>query len=300
MDSIDTGRRKAVGALACVLAFAAGATLPMNTLAHAGSRNWPLWAIRRGSKTIYLTAETPPQPASWHDTRIEQLLTRCPALWTETNNVYKQDQSELIHRYGMDPGHPLDSRLNAHDKARLAKAAAYCGLKMDDLEPCRPWLVGSILEEKFYQAVGWKGKSARDVLVDQATHAGIPRHSEFKTKDDVFAWFGAFTPLQDIQYLRYTLDEVLAPSPFYAGIFRNWAADHSEPATAEVKRYSRAYPELAHKLTLERNLGWLSRFDEMFASSEGTPLVVVGLYHMVGPTGIPALARRKGLAVEAL
>lgn len=300
MDSIDTGRRKAMGTLAGALALAASTALPIKARAHAGPRGWPLWAIRRGSRTIYLTAETPPQPTDWHDARIERLLTHCPAIWTETNNVYKRSQNELIHRYGMDPKRPLDSWLDAHDKVRLAKAAAYCGLKMDDLEPCRPWLVGSILEEKFYQAVGWKGKSARDVLVDQATHASIPWHSEFKTKDDVFAWFGAFTTLQDIQYLRYTLDEVLAPSSFYAGIFRDWAAGHSEPATVEVKRYNRAYPELAHKLTLERNLGWLSRFDEMFASSGGTPLVVVGLYHMVGPTGILALAKRKGLAVEAL
>lgn len=289
-----------MGALVGALAFAASATLPIKASAHAGLRGWPLWAIRRGGKTIYLTAETPPQPANWHDVRIERLLTHCSAIWTETNNVYKRSQSELIHRHGMDPRHPLDSWLDAHDKVRLAKAAAYCGLKMSDLEPYRPWLVGSIIEDRFYRVVGWKGKSARDVLADQAAHTGIPRHSEFKTKDDVFAWFGAFTPLQDIQYLRYMLDEVLAPPASYAGIFRDWAAGRLEPATAEVNRYSHAYPELAHKLTFERNSGWLSRFDEMLASPGDAPLVVVGLYHMVGPAGILALAKRKGLAVESL
>ena len=288
-----------MGMLAGALAFAAGATLPAKILAHPAPRGWPLWAIRRNDRTIYLTAETPPQSADWHDVRIEQLLTHCSDIWTETNNVYRQNQNELVRRYGVDPRHPLDSWLDAHDRARLAKATAYCGLKPDDLAQYRPWLAGSILEDQFYQANGWKGKSAREVLVDRAAHGGIPRHSEFKAKDDVFAWFGAFTPLQDTQYLRYMLDEVLAGPVHDAGIFEDWAAGRPGAAAAEVQRYSRAYPELAHKLTFERNQGWLARFEEMFASGS-TPLVVVGLYHMVGPTGIPALARRKGLVVESL
>lgn len=288
-----------MGTLAGALAFAAGGVLPIKALARTEPRGWPLWAIRRGDRTIYLTAETPPRPADWHDVRIEQLLTHCSDIWTETNNVYKQNQNELIRRYGVDPRRPLDSWLDAHDKARLAKAAAYCGLKPDDLAPYRPWLAGSILEDQFYQATGWKGKSARDVLVDRAAHAGIPSHSEFQAKDDVFAWFGAFTPLQDIQYLRYMLDEVLAGPAHDAAIFENWAAGRPGAAAAEVRRYSHDYPELARRLTFERNQGWLTRFEDMFASG-GTPLVVVGLYHMVGPTGIPALARHKGLAVEPI
>lgn len=299
MDNMDTCRRKAIGTLVGAFALAAGTTLPIKALARTEPRGWPLWAIRQGAKTIYLTAETPPQPTDWHDTRIEQLLKHCSAIWTETNSVYKQNQNELVRRYGIDPKHPLESWLNSHDKARLAKAATYCGLKPGDLAPYRPWLAGSILEDQFYQASGWKGKSARDVLADRAAHAGIPWHSEFETKDDVFAWFGDFTPVQDIQYLRYMLDEILAGPRSNARTFKDWAAGSFEAAAAEVMRYSHAYPELARKLTFERSQGWLARFEEMFASG-GTPMVVVGLYHMVGPTGIPALARRKGLVVESL
>lgn len=299
MDSIDTGRRKTLGLLAGAFAFAAGRLPPAAARTRTGSRGWPLWAIRKGGKTIYLTAETPPQSADWQDARIERLLTRCSVLWTETNNVYKQRQNDLLSRYGVDPKRPLDSWLGAHDEARLAKAAAFCGLKLGDLAQCRPWLAGSILEDQFYQAAGWKGKSAREVLADRATHAGIPWRSEFKTKDEVFAWFGAFTPTQDVQFLRYVLDEVLAEPMPNASIFMDWAAGRFGAAAAEVRRYSHTYPELARKLTAERNQGWLPRFDEMFASG-GTPLVVVGLYHAVGSAGILALARGNGLVVELL
>ncbi|MEO7066613.1 MAG: TraB/GumN family protein [Rhodanobacter sp.] len=299
MDSIDIGRRKALGMLAATVAFAASAAIPNKVLADTKSRNWPLWSIRQGGKTIYLTGETPPRPTSWHDDRIEGLLTQCSSFWTETNNVYKQPQGELINRYGIDPKRPLDSWLNAHDKARLAEAAQYCGVQLDDLAPYKPWLAAGFLQPKFYETAGWKGKSAPEVLSDRATHAGIPWHSEFKTKDDVLAWFGAFTPLQNVQFLRYVIDEILAGPAADARTFEDWAAGRREAATAEVNQMSRLYPELAQRIASTRNQEWLPRFEKMFAS-EGPSLVVVGLYHMVGPFGILALVKGKGLVVESI
>jgi uncharacterized protein YbaP (TraB family) len=285
--------------LAATFTFAASATIPINVLADAGPRKWPLWAIRQGEKTIYLTGETPPQSTDWHDDRIERLLLRCSSMWTETNDIFKQDQGELVNRYGIDPKRPLDSWLDASDKARLVKAAAYCEVDLLDLAPYKPWLVGSLLQEKFYQVAGWKGKSARQILADRAMHMDIPTRSEFAVKDDVLAWFGALTPLQSVQFLRYALDEILAGPAADTSIFKDWAAGRLRAATAEVEGYSRIYPELAQRLTLNRNDEWLPRFEAMF-SSPGTPLVVVGLYHVVGPSGILALARRRGYVVEPL
>ena len=98
MESIDIGRRKAMGTLAATAVLAAGATIPIKALADVGPQDWPLWAIRKGGKTIYLTGETKPRPTDWHDDRIERLLTQCSSLWTETNQVYKQPQGELMNR----------------------------------------------------------------------------------------------------------------------------------------------------------------------------------------------------------
>ncbi|KRE88677.1 hypothetical protein ASG87_08850 [Frateuria sp. Soil773] len=299
MDTIDTRRRKVVGMLATALVAGSGGLAPLKSLAQPATHGWPLWSLQRGGRNLYLTAETPPQPADWRDSRIERLLSHCSALWTETNNVYKQPQGALIQRYGIDPRRPLDDWLDARDKARLAEAARYCKTSPGDLAPYRPWLVGSLLQEQYYRGVGWKGKSAREVLAGQAARAGMPWHCEFETKDEVLAWFGALTPLQDVQFLRYALDEVLAGPAADARIFKAWAAGQRELATAEVARYNRAYPELAQRLTFARNQAWLSRFEHML-DAKGAPLVVVGLYHMVGPSGILASASRQGWTVDAI
>lgn len=301
MDRTDVGRRKTLGLLAATFTLAASGAIPIKALAKASPRNWPLWAIRRDGKTIYFTGETPPQAAEWHDDRIEGLLGHCSALWTETNDIFKQGQGELIDRYGLDPQRPLDSWLNADDKARLVKAAAYCEMDLHDLAPYKPWLVGALLQEKFYQIAGWKGKSASRVLTNRATQLDIPKRSEFAVKDDVIAWFGAMTSLQGTQFLRYALDEILAGPRIDARIFSGWAAGRLEAATAEVRAQGLRYPELTQRLTWNRSQDWLSRFEEMVSSDTAPPLVLVGLDHVVGPAGVLALAnKRQGFAVELI
>ena len=297
METFDVRRRRFVGILAGAVAAGAIGVQPLAAQATAPAHRWPLWSIRRSGRTLYLTAETPPRPADWRDARIEPLLARCSSIWTETNNVYAEPQGTLIERYGMDAARPLDTWLDTHDKARLARAASYCKVNLDELAPYKPWIVGASLQESFYRAAGWTGKSAREVLTASAVQTGKPWHCEFEKKDDVMAWFGAMTPLQDTQFLRYILDEVLAGPAADDRIFRAWAAGDRGPAEDEVARCRRAYPELAERLTLARNRAWLPRFEKML-EAPGSPLVVVGLYHMVGPSGILALARQHGWTVE--
>ncbi len=299
MDIVNVRRRKFVCMLAGSTALGIGGLNPLASLAKPIAHRWPLWSIRRGGRSIYLTAETPPQAADWHDARIERLLPDCSSIWTETNNVYRKPQAALIQRYGMDAKRPLDTWLDARDKVRLARAAADCKVNANELAPYEPWIVGSLLQESFYRVSGWSGKSAREVLTAHAAHAGLSLYCEFKAKDDVFAWFGAMTPLQNTQFLRYALDEILAGPEADARIFTAWRAGRRGPAEAEVRRYERAYPALAERLTLARNRAWLPRLESML-DTPGTPLVVVGLYHMVGASGLLALARQKGWTIEAI
>ncbi|RDS82837.1 hypothetical protein DWU98_06750 [Dyella monticola] len=82
-------------------------------------------------------------------------------------------------------------------------------------------------------------------------------------------------------------------------MYVDWAAGNQAPASTEVERYSRDYPELAEELTFRRNKAWLPRFETMLAS-KSTSIVIVGLFHMVGPRGILSLCKKEGLSVERL
>src|SRR6266849_5140886 len=120
------------------------------------------------------------------------------------------DLNDQVTRNGIDNATPLMARLGADDRALLKKAAAHCKVPMASLTNFRPWLAGATLEDAFYQAMGLSGLAPDKVLSAKAQAAGVPLFSEFAVKNDVVMWFGTMSPEQDLQFLRYILDEVLA------------------------------------------------------------------------------------------
>lgn len=294
----DPRRRAFVKALAAAASVGAlGVHAGMAPTASLPTSGWPVWLLQSGGSKIYLMGETPPRATDWHDAHIEQLFGTCASLWTETNQVYREPQDSLMHRFAMDSKRPLSRWLSAEDQERLRAAAAYCKLDPRDLEPYRPWCAASLLQDTYYTVSGAKGASADHVLRTQASRSRRPTFSEFPVKDDVFAWFARMTPAQEVQFLRYTLDEILVGPRAGALIYDDWAAGKIERATAEVARFSSAYPDLAPILTSQRNQRWLPRFKSMFGSA-GIPMVVVGLYHMVGPEGLLAMIQRQGVSIS--
>lgn len=177
------------------------------------------------------------------------------------------------------------------------EALAVTGLSLNDLAGARPWLIGATLEDAGYRAYGLTGKSANSVLSEQAAVAGIPVTSEFPVKDDVFAWFGAMTPVEETQFLCFCIDGVLIGRSGMEAISQGWLSGNSKPATSVVSNERRDYPRLYSKLTAGRNSAWTPRFEEMLRDPTPT-LVVVGLYHLVGPDSLLAKLHRIGFIVS--
>ncbi|SFW71915.1 Uncharacterized conserved protein YbaP, TraB family [Luteibacter sp. UNCMF366Tsu5.1] len=299
-DTIHRGRRAAVGMLAGAAMGAALCVRSRGAVEEIRDRpQWPIWSLTLNSRRLYLMGETPPRPNDWHDARIEKLLTGCGALWTETNNTYRTPQKALIERFAMSPSRPMSEWLSRDDRERLRAAAMYCQIKTVDLEPYRPWCAASILQDAYYTVSGARGRSADRVLGAIAVERRITQSSEFAAKDDVIAWFASLTPVEEVQFMRYTLDEILAGSATNARVYDEWAMGCPERATAEVARYTQAYPELAARLTTERNRRWIPRFKGML-TDHAPPMIIVGLYHMVGDDGLLALAKRDGFDVKVV
>lgn len=257
----------------------------------------PIWTVRKGGKIIHVLGESLPRPANWHAPRVEALLLQCGHLWTETNQIYREPAAALAERFGMATSTAALDLLSPVQKTRLNKAAAAAKVTLGDLAGSRPWLIGAVLEDAGYQAAGLTGKSANTILSDRASQAGIPVSSEFATKDDVFAWFGGMSPLQEAQFLCYVVDGVLLGRSGSERISANWLSGRPGPAKAFVDHERRDYPQLYVKLTAERNRAWVPRFEMMLGEAKPT-MVVVGLYHLVGPDSLLVQMRKAGFEVR--
>jgi uncharacterized protein YbaP (TraB family) len=261
------------------------------------TRPWPLFSVEAKGSRLYLMGQIPPRPSPWHDPRIEALVPRCSAVWTETNNIYRKDVQELIARYGVDETRPLESRLAERDRERVAKAAELAHLPLASLAHFRPFLAASILEDAYYKATGMSD-TAEQVLIAKAMATGVSVSSEFPAKDDVIVWFGAMSPEQDIQFLRYSLDQIL-DGPENERIYAAWSRGDAAPAASRVAEMKRLYPDLYPKIVIERNSGWIPRFRTMLASKRPA-LVITGLYHLAGPDNLLVQVRAAGLTVRAI
>ncbi|MDM4766684.1 TraB/GumN family protein [Pelomonas sp. SE-A7] len=288
-------RRALVG-----MGVAAGSMLSSSLRAQPAPA-WPLWQVHgQDGRRAYLFGETPARASPWHDARIEALLPTCSVLWNETNQQWRGDRQGVIKRYGMDLQTPLPRKLDAARLARLEQVAALAKMPLESLAPLRPWTAALTLEGAYYaQLKRNPAHSAENILIPIARQAGIAQASEFAAQDDVCAFMGEFTPEQDLQFLDYTLDNLLAGPEANERIHASWARGDAAPAEQVVLRTKTQYPAIHERMVLDRNRGWVSRFAQMLAADKPA-MVVVGLYHMAGPDSVVAQLRAAGYRLSRI
>ena len=256
-----------------------------------------MWKVSKGGRAAYVLGESLPRTVDWQDPDVQALLTNCGRLWTETNQTYRESTDALVKKFGMSADASPLGALSTEQMARLRAAAVRTQTSLGDLAGARPWLVGATLEDAGYRAAGLNGRSASTTLRAQAIAGGIPVSTEFPLKDDVFAWFGEMTPDEDAQFLCYAVDGVLLGLSGSEQISSAWASGRPGPAARFVEHERRDYPALYRKLTLARNRSWLPRF-ELMTKDAKPALVVVGLYHLVGPDSLLVLLQQAGFTVS--
>lgn len=285
-------------ALTSLVAFAAGSG-SMSSRAQVAA-NWPLWTIEAKGGKVYLTGETPARPTAWKDDRIERLVATCSAFWTETNQTQHQDSQALIQRFGMDGTTPLFSKLTEADRRRVAQVAAMAKTPLNSLASFRPWLAAFALEQAYYGAMNFpESGTAEKVLLPKAESAGLALASEFATQGDVITFMGGMSPLEDLQYLHYTLDHILDGTASNERIYSLWSRGDMSGAERMVERMRNDQPDVYRKHVVGRNKRWVPRINAMLDASKPA-LVVVGLYHVEGPDSVLVQLRSQGFTVRAV
>jgi uncharacterized protein len=288
------GRREALVALSAITV-----ALTARTSSAADVINYPLWIVEAGRGRVYLLGHTPPRATDWQDARIEKLLLTCGAVWNETNHTADSNVQELVQRYGMDPKKQLRARLSTTERDRLSQAAKTAGVPEESMAEFRPWLAGQVLEGAFFSASGFSGRNADQVLVSKAGEAGLSLSGEFATQEDAARWLSELTPVQEVQYLLYILDEILTGHEKGQRIYAAWAAGKDARAADWVAGMKQRYPDLYRSLVVERNSRWIPRIQSMLTQQKAV-IVVVGLYHLVGPDSIQAQLNASGLVARRI
>jgi uncharacterized protein YbaP (TraB family) len=291
--SATSGIRRGAATLAAMLALVA----PSAALAKP-----PVWVVHAGATTIVLFGSVHLLPAGldWRPPELDAALARANEIWFElpidaATNDEAAEQS--IQRGALPKGRSLIAMMTPEQAKHLVDAGVSLNCAPEALDRMQPWMADltlSIAED----ARG--GASASDGVEGQI-QASTPltaRRRAFETASQQIG-FLAGTPLKDqIASLNWTVSEIQQDPTSYQRVVDEWmSGDLAGLAHDALDPLRQISPTLFARLIEGRNRHWASVLAARL-KQPGSIVVVVGVGHLIGPGGVPALLRAKGYQVD--
>lgn len=261
-----------------------------------------LWRVKGSHASIYLygTVHVLKPGQHWSTPTVDKALSDSADLWLEIPDADDPAKvGPLVQSLGLDPAHPLSSKLDEAELAKLDTAAKAAGLPGERaMEPMRPWLASVSLSVLPLIKAGYDPNSGVEKKLKATMSAqGKPVHG-LETLEQQFHYFADMTPSTELAMLTATLDEVDAGTQRLDALVSAWQDGNLKQLGTLTNDYmARQSTDLYRILISGRNQRWASQLDTRL-KGEGTSFVAVGAAHLVGPDSVQAQLTRLGYTVE--
>jgi uncharacterized protein len=241
-----------------------------------------LWKAHRGGDVVWLYGTI-------HDSGIDAVpqvaknaLEKSVRFVSELGDAVPD--REVFRKYArVEDGPGIDQRLPASDWYDL-RDALIGTIKEDDLRRAEPWYAMTLLSTKMAPT---KEKSMDVLLAKRAQELAMPVDA-LETWEDQLAALKSVVDVEDLKvaiHARHTMtcDFERMRAAYGAGDTRTMEAMLVVPKTQAT-------------MLDARNAKWLPKIEAYFA--RGGAFVAVGLGHLLGAQGLPALLEKAGYTVE--
>jgi hypothetical protein len=262
----------------------------------------PLWTVRgaRATAVIFGSIHLLPPGLDWQPPALGLALAKADELWFELpiDELTGGEAARLAQSRGLLPrGDSLLNHLSPAERARLEAAGERLGLPARFLAPMRPWLAEVTLSlAQDGQAGAVAGQGVEQHIAAQAP-PGVRRRA-FETTGEQIGFLANASMADQVASLDETLGEITDDPDLYRRVVGTWmAGDLAGLQRDALAPLAKASPRLYRRLITDRNARWAAILARRL-KGRGVIVVVVGAGHLVGPQGLPALLRARGLAVE--
>ena len=279
--------------------IAALAALLLPTCALAAP---PVWTIHDADSTIVLfgSVHILPPGLTWEPPRLKQALASADDLWFEIpiDPASNLAAGQAALAAGMQPpGQTLSAQLTPADRARLAKAAAACGLSVEGIDRLLPWFADVTLSVTSYRLSGADVDDGVERQIATEASASLQRRA-LETSAQQIGYLAAAPMHDQIASLRETLDDIDAGSVSYRRLVTAWMAGDTRTIRREaLTPMIRDAPGIYRTLVVARNQRWIDPIVQRL-QGKGEAVMVVGVGHLVGPDSVPSLLRARGIRVD--
>lgn len=241
------------------------------------------------------------------------LEPRVMRAFTESNKllieVDMRDTATLlaaVQKYGMyGEGDALDKHISADTLRRLQQALNKQGLSMDAAARMKPTMAANMLALAAYTQAGYEATLGTDMyLMTLATNQG-KAVAGLESADYQFSLFDNLNATQQEQYLRETLDELKSGKSKrqMRELLDAWGSADTKKIDAlmadMLAEKTVAADFTRHILLAQRNHTMSEKIATLLQTDDKI-FVAVGLLHLVGKEGVPALLRARGYTVEKI
>jgi uncharacterized protein YbaP (TraB family) len=288
--------RIVLGALA---ALAVAAVL-MVRLGASGTAEPAMWVVKDTDSTIYLlgTFHMVKPDTKWRSDKIAAAFDSSDELWLEADVSGDPAKTQaLVLKYGLDPSHPLSSKLSPEMKDKLDQVATAAGLKPAKLEPLRPWVAALAVVVAPLMRAGYDPAKGVDRELGAEAKTAHKKIKTFETAEQQILIFANLSEAAQLDFLSQSLDEAAIGPETVDQMANAWiAGDVDTLGDLMLGKMKDRAPELYETLIVQRNRAWSERIATMMAGA-GTSFIAVGAGHLTGENSVQSLLAKRGLEV---
>jgi uncharacterized protein YbaP (TraB family) len=288
-----THLRRGVARLAALALATQALGLPAQALAEPA-----LWKVQGPHATVWLfgSVHALKPGLAWRTPGLDAALKGSTALYLEIPDADDPAAVQpLILKYGVDPSHPLSSKISADDKASLDRLLTAYGASEAQMEPLRPWMVGLTLSVLPLVKAGYDTKaSVEHALASDARAAGKPVKG-FETAEQQLRFFADLPLDQEIAFMESSMDDAAKGPGELDQLVAAWTAGDVDSLGHLMDDDMKAkHPALYKLLISDRNRRFAEQIADL-ARGEGVTFVAVGAGHLAGPDSIQSDLAALGL-----
>lgn len=286
----------------CALLLAAPAAAEQQTRAPRVIHP-ALYVVRDHNSTIYLfgTIHVRPQGQPWGGPEAQSALASADEIWTELEISPEAEarSAPTAQQLGLAPANrQLSTWLTPEENQRLNAVTTQLGLPTGALERMQPWLASISLTIVTGMRAGYDPNSGVDRDIDAYGDAHHKTMRWFETAEQQFGFLAHLSDDQQHEILLDSIDESEKGAAMLQEMTDDWERGDVDALQKLVVDDTREdYPELYDVILRRRNAAWIPVIQQELRGS-GVDFIAVGAGHLLGPDGLVALLRARGLHVE--
>jgi len=275
----------------------------MALFAAGGAKAEPaVWTVRGPHATVVLfgSVHLLPKGLDWEPPALRTAVAHADEIWFELPmdpSTADQVRRQIAERGALPKDDSLFNHLTAAEAERVKTVCNKLGVPPTAVAAMRPWLAEVTLSLIQDMKAGADASSGVEQQISSQAPARA-RLQAFETVKDQVGFLADTSPAGQAASLDETLDEILNDPDLFGRVVGEWMdGDLKALSKDALDSLERTSPEMYRRLIAGRNRRWAARLAGRLRG-DGLVVVVVGVGHLIGPGGVPALLRARGLRVE--